>query len=139
VDGASGPDIRENIYEKAQDIRAGRVDFGAASNTQHEEFAEDAADKATRAAYIDPSYDLPDDQVPADLQFPPRGIESLEDFEDPNDDPEEAYPIVYVNNSGDKVSAEMVDVDQGGDQLVVDDPDYGVTLVEDINRVVEVL
>jgi len=129
-------DAREKIYDKARDIRAGRVDFGAASRTRHEGFAEDAADKAVRAAYVDPSYDLPDDQVPASLQFPPTlDIETIDDFEDPDDDPDEAYPVVYVDNNGNKVTGELINVTE--DELVIDG--RSIDLVDDPNRVVEIL
>jgi len=130
----------ERIYELAQDIRSGERELDVPDYSAHADFAERAAEKAVRAAYIDPTYDLPDSQVPADLQFPPEpDIETLEDFDDPDDDPDEMYPVTFVGNSGEIVSAEVLQYDDEEDRLVVDAETGGVEFIEDPNRVVEIL
>lgn len=131
-------DSREKIYEKAQQIRAGEIDLGVSDVSDHAEYAQDAADKAVRQAYVDPSYDLPDDQVPAELQFPPSGIESLDDFDDPDDRPDDFYEITFVNGDGDVVVGEVKDI-RDGEMHVEDTEGYGVDTITDPNRVVDVL
>jgi len=138
--GLSTPDARERIYDKAQQIRSGDVDLGVMDNSDHGRYAKAAADKATRAAYVDPAYDLPDDQTPAELQFPPSGIETVDDFEDPNDVPEDAYDIDFVAFDGEVTTGLVTDiVDKDGEKtLMVDTGSFDVEEITDPNRVTEI-
>jgi len=137
--GLRAPDATEKIYDKAQQIRAGEVDLGVPDRSEHAQYAQDAADKAARQAYVDPDYDLPDDQVPAELQFPPSGIESVADFDDPDDDPDDFYEITFVNGDGDVVEGEVKNVRRDEELLVERSDSYGVDTITDPNRVVDIL
>ena len=137
--GIRAPDATEKIYEKAQQIRAGEVDLGVPDLSDHAEYANDAADKAVRQAYVDPTYDLPDDQVPAELQFPPTGIESLDDFDDPDDRPDDFYEVTFVDGNGDVVVGEVKDIRDGEEMVVENTEGYGVDTITDPNRVVDIL
>lgn len=132
---------REKIYDKALDLRRGEADVGGFGDLPR--YANDAADKAARAAYIDDNYELDDNEVPAELQFPPSGVETIDDLEDPNDVPDEFYEVEYVDDDGDVVAGEIEDI--------VDDPDGGkqvrvtpsegyasFTMIEDANRFTEI-
>lgn len=128
-------DVYETVYEMAQDIRSGEVDLGRG---EIPDYAEDAADMAVRVAYMDPEYDLPDNQVPAGLQFPPSGVESVDDLEDPNDVPDESYPVEFVTDGGHVTTGDLTNITDDGD-VIVDGPGFGVTIIDDVNRLTDIL
>ena len=133
-------EVRENAYEMALDIRRGDGPqnlFGEMGG-----YMEDAADKATRAAYLDPDFELDDNEVPAELQFPPTGYEDLSDFPDPNDVPADFVDVEVVNDDGDVEDAKLEDVvedpDTGELQARVAYGSYGFTMITDPNRFTEI-
>lgn len=127
--------VDERIYDLAQEVRSGERDLGVPDYSDHAEYAKAAADKAVRQAYLDPSYDLPEDQVPAELQFGPPGVYELDDLRDPNDVPEESYRVEYVADNAQTVEGELVDIDDGN--IVIDRRGI-VDVFTDLNRLTEV-
>lgn len=135
-------EVREQIYENALEIRSGEADPNV-NLSDHGRYMNDAADIATRAAYVDDDYELDDNEVPAELQFPPMGIESIDDLEDPNDVPGDFYEVEYVDDNGDVVRGQVEDVVEGPDGekkfRVTPTEGYGAfTMLDDVNRLTDI-
>jgi len=131
-----GADVPERVYDLAQEIRSGERDLGVPEYSDHAEYAKAAADQAVRQAYVDPTYDLPEDQTPAELQFPPSGIYELDDLRDPNDVPGESYGVEYVDGDGVVKEGELVDIEDDG-TIIIEDTGR-VKDFSDLNRLTEV-
>jgi len=131
-----GANVYDRVYDLAQEIRSGERDLGVPEYSNHGEYAKAAADKAARQAYIDPSYDLPEDQTPAELQFPPSGINDRDDLRDPNDVPDESYGVEYVDSNGMLTEGELLDIQDDG-TLIIEDTGR-IKDFSDINRLTEV-
>jgi hypothetical protein len=131
-----GSNADERIYELAQEIRSGERDLGVADYSEHADYANAAAEKAVKQAYLDPSYDLPEDQVPAELQFPPDGVYELDDLRDPNDIPDEAYGVEFVDDDADTKEGELLDIAEDG--TIVVETAGRVKTFTDLNRLTEV-
>jgi hypothetical protein len=131
-----GADVPERVYDLAQEIRSGERDLGVPEYSDHAEYAKAAADQAVRQAYVDPTYDLPEDQTPAELQFPPSGIYELDDLRDPNDVPDESYGVEYVDGDGVVKEGELVDIEDDGTMIIEDTG--RVKDFSDLNRLTEV-
>jgi len=131
-----GADVPERVYELAQEIRSGERDLGVPEYSDHADYANAAAEKAVRQAYLDPSYDLPEDQTPAELQFPPSGIYELDDLRDPNDVPGESYGVEFVADDADVKEGELLDIEDDG--TIVIEVHGRTTTFTDLNRLTEV-
>lgn len=131
-----GADVAERVYDLAQEIRSGDRDLGVPDYSDHADYAKAAAEKAVRQAYLDPSYDLPEDQTPAELQFPPSGIYELDDLRDPNDVPDESYGVKFVADDADEKEGELLDIQEDG--TIVVEVHGRVTTFTDLNRLTEV-
>jgi len=131
-----GADVPERVYELAQEIRSGERDLGVPEYSDHADYANAAAEKAVRQAYLDPSYDLPEDQTPAELQFPPSGIYELDDLRDPNDVPGESYGVEFVADDAGVKEGELLDIEDDG--TIVIEVHGRTTTFTDLNRLTEV-
>jgi len=119
----------EQIYDNARDIRNGDVDLSDVGPA-HTDFAQRAAEKATRAAVIDPSYDVPSDEVPEELEM-------IDGFEDKENWPEAGEFVAVVDLEGDIVTAMVEEKTDEG--LRIPDLRTPNLLAGNLNRVVEVL
>jgi hypothetical protein len=127
----------DTIYDNAREIKNGEVDFEGIGNA-HTAFAEKAADKALRVAAMDPTYDVPEQDMPEEMQ-------TIESLQDTSNWPDTDDPVVMVDDQGDVVDATVVDAPEQDVMFLDTNQGKGkfrepIRITEDsINRIVEVL
>lgn len=78
--GADERNVKNKIFDRAHEIKSGEQDIPVGEDTDHYEYAHEAAEKAVRASFVDTLYDAPEENRPAEMQEPPDGFESISDF-----------------------------------------------------------
>jgi len=127
----------DTIYDNAREIKNGEVDFEGIGNA-HTAFAQRAADKALRVAVMDPTYDVPEQDMPEEMQ-------TIESLQDTSNWPDTDDPVVMVDDQGDVVDATVVDAPEQDVMFLDTNQGKGkfrepIRITEDsINRIVEVL
>ncbi len=127
----------DTIYDNAREIKNGDVDFEGIGNA-HTAFAQKAADKALRVAVMDPTYDVPEMDMPEEMQ-------TIESLQDTSNWPDTDDGVVMVDDQGDIVDATVVDAPEQDVMFLDTNEGKGkyrepIRITEDsINRIVEVL
>jgi hypothetical protein len=128
-------DNSELIYDNARDILNGDVDFDGIGS-QHTDYAERAAQKALRVAAMDPTYELPDEELPEEMQ-------TLDGLEDTDNWPDTGEFVRIVDSDGDiregsvydRPEDDIMTVKQEGANLI----EPKIINTDNVNLIVEIL
>lgn len=128
--------VQMRIYELAEEIQQGR-DLDVPEGTLHYDYAQDAAEKAIRGAYISDEYDLDKENIPESVSTPPDEFNTISELPDPQSDDVDSYEVTAVpDDTGSIVEGEVINVNKVLNEVEVEvDIGLSMTTTHDIDNI----